>query len=300
MKKYALLFMVSGLCCILNAQENVTADYSLSMEAGHRSDTLNWNYPDSSGTPNILSELSWNDIQSYYGKIELQGFEGPYRLKLNYLESLDSYSGTNQDSDYNLDNRQGEFSRSNNKAKNSTFVDYTIAVGENYNISKKSDVIIWLGYEVNEQNLRINDGYQTIPATGYFANLDSSYFTKWKGFFGGLEYQYNLNKIKLNADFSYHYMDYEAKAHWNLSPNFQKPLSFVHEADGVKGIKLKVDIEYLFNDAVTFFANYTKTDYSAKDGINRQYQSSGAIVTGKLSEVNWESDLFGLGIRYNF
>ena len=77
----------------------------------YRQDRFTWHKADLGGVPNILSELKWENLRIYAIKGVLRHDTG----RRTFLEATGSfgwiYSGTNQDSDYDLNDRQGEFSR---------------------------------------------------------------------------------------------------------------------------------------------------------------------------------------------
>ncbi|MFA5259602.1 MAG: hypothetical protein WC450_00045 [Candidatus Omnitrophota bacterium] len=94
---------------------------SVNVGYGLRQDDLVWSigYP---GGPNILSELTWDDVES----IQLKG-----RADLTFYDHFvldgmyaygDVYDGTNQDSDYLGDFRTYEFSRSRNDSTEMTLM----------------------------------------------------------------------------------------------------------------------------------------------------------------------------------
>lgn len=304
-----ILLSMFLLCINLFAvdTQKVGANYSLGFEIGERTDELLWNIGNadfiSNGItyhPDILSELQWNDISSYYSKIELLGEEGRYRLKINYLKSMDSKSGTNQDSDYYFSGRTGEFSRSNNKTEGSYFEDYSISIGDNYKLGKTSDLTFWLGYEVNNQYLNINNGTQTIGGPLDLTGLNSSYDTQWKGFFAKLDYGYKFSKFNINANIEYHYMEYLAEANWNLRDDLEHPVSFKHSADDANGIGYGLDMSYILNDSTKLFINYNKKEYKIKNGKAINYNSNGTTGSAYLNEVIYDSEKVSLGIVYKF
>ena len=77
----------------------------------HRQDRFTWHKAELGGVPNILSELKWENLRIYAIKGVLRHDTG----RRTFLEATGSfgwiYSGTNQDSDYDQNDRQGEFSR---------------------------------------------------------------------------------------------------------------------------------------------------------------------------------------------
>mgnify|MGYP000559480334 CR=1 FL=1 len=179
------------------------------------------------------------------------------------------------------------------------FEDFGISVGENYHISTNSDIIFWFGYEQKKQFLKINDGTQTIGSAD-LTGLDSSYDSTWKGLNVGLEHSFKYSHFKIKTNLFYHWMKYEAKANWNLSSSFQKPLSFEHEVNNATGLSYGLAIEYKLSKSTTLFTAYDKIDYTGKDGSNKQYLSDGSIGGSVLNEVNWESDKIAFGVTIKF
>ena len=90
----------------------VQAATSLEILPTHRQDRFTWNKAGPDGVPNIISELKWENLRIYAVKGVLRHDTD----RRTFLEATGSfgwiYSGRNQDSDYDEDNRQGEYSRS--------------------------------------------------------------------------------------------------------------------------------------------------------------------------------------------
>lgn len=307
--KKILFFVAISWCVILQANsfEKKSASYSLGFEVGQRVDNFDWNIGDADYLhtdnniyhPNILSELIWKDIKSYYGKISLKGEEGPYRLKLSYSKSFNTFSGTNQDSDYLYNNRQGEFSRSNNDPKESSFEDYSIALGDNYHLTQNSNIVFWIGYEENKQNLTMTQGNQTIPNTGAFSGLNSTYDAKWSGGFFGFDLNYSYDKFIVATNIYYHIKKYDAKANWNLRTDFEHPVSFEHKIDKTTGYSYGIDLRYKYSSQTQFYIKYDALELKGKNGVNTQYNANGTRG-GSRVDANWESQKLAFGVEYKF
>ena len=97
------------LSCIFST--SAQAATTLEILPTYRQDRFTWHKADLGGVPNILSELKWENLRIYAIKGVLRHDTG----RRTFLEATGSfgwiYSGTNQDSDYDLNDRQGEFSR---------------------------------------------------------------------------------------------------------------------------------------------------------------------------------------------
>lgn len=159
---------------------------STALQLGYRVDNLDWNIAgDINGqNPSILSELQWTRLQTPQFKLSIDAnLTGFYlRGNLSYGEVV---KGDNQDSDYFYDNRNGEFSRSNN-AGGGELADVSVGLGRKFDTSDRrrkfsSYLMPMLGYSIHMQDLQTTDAFQTIPADGAFPGLDSDYDAEWQG-----------------------------------------------------------------------------------------------------------------------
>jgi hypothetical protein len=287
------------------------AEFEGDMEliTGYRVDDLDWNIAGnaSGANPNIVSELTWRDLESYQLKL---GGKGTIN-RIFYMRGSAAFgwvlSGEVQDSDYNGDNRTQEFSRSISSADDSTVLDATVAFGYPFKLaSDRFRLIPIVGFSYSEQNLTMKDGVQVLsqpPQTqpiGPIVGLDSTYDTKWYGPWAGVDLSFNASdKILLFAGFEYHWADYKAEANWNLRTDLAYPKSFEHEADGT-GILITAGGDYIFAAPWSLGLEVNYQDWSTDAGIDRQFNSDGTMAVTRLNEVNWESFAIMLRVTYRF
>lgn len=294
------------------AEKNTALPFEteFAFSAGYRRDDLDWNIAgDINGNnPNILSELTWEDLESFQLKLQNK----TVIPNIFYFRALVShgwiFDGKVQDSDYAGDNRTFEFSRSNNSADDGDVWDASVGIGYPFRIGGDE---IWtiaplVGYSYHEQNLTLTDGNQTIPRLGPFPGLDSTYETQWKGPWIGLDLHFKAKEIeiwpqRIEAYFSteYHWADYDAEADWNLRPDFEHPKSFEHEADG-NGWVLGVGFNFVLNPNLLLNFNYDYQNWSTDDGTHKVFFADGTTAKTRLNEVNWTSHALSLGIIYRF
>jgi hypothetical protein len=277
---------------------------------GYRRDDLDWNI---AGTilgqyVNVLSELEWDDIESYQVK-----FEGRFVIpKIIAFRGIADYGwifdGEVQDSDYLGDNRTLEFSRSNNSADDGDVWDVSLAVGYPFRTGRDvvGTITPLVGYSYHEQNLTMTDGFQTIPPLGSFPGLDSTYDTEWKGPWVGIDLNFKAAEHKSVAhrfetffSYEYHWADYDAEADWNLRTDFQHPKSFTHDADG-RGWIIRAGFNFVLHRNVALNFNFDYQDWSTDDGTDKVYFADGTTTKTNLNEVNWTSYSFGLGLSLRF
>ncbi len=289
-------------------------DFTLS--AGYRNDSLRFTIPGPGGQPNILSELTWEDIHS-------AAFGGDFRWSNSsgiYLRGRGDFgvvvSGENQDSDYNGDNRTMEFSRSYSDTSDGSLLDASIGVGYRFDIPWTADggkfhIMPLLGYSYHAQEFQMTDGNQVIAAyqfedfpLGPFDGLHSRYDTKWSGPWLGVDMEMWFNPHHaLLASFAYHWVDYEADAQWNLRQDFNQPLSFQHNADG-EGYRLSLNYRYTAenNWFYTIGATYQSMDTEAGEYLLYTAGGNNGAGTWHLdfNEAEWESFSITAGVGYSF
>jgi hypothetical protein len=212
---------------------------------GYRAGQLDWNIAgDSSGNnPDVLSELTWRDLQILDLELEAQGINGDgyyFRGSGHFGRVL---AGENQDSDYAGDNRTLEFSRSINDIDGSNVWGFKLGVGKEipFGAKQQKRIIPLIGYSYQVQDMRMTDGNQVVPNSGAFPGLNSSYETTWAGLWVGADLQFDLSGgAQLQASFEAHWPQFDAQANWNLRDDFTHPVSYEHEADA-KGYVLALD-----------------------------------------------------------
>lgn len=277
---------------------------------GYRVDDLDWNIAgDINGNnPNILSELTWDDLESY--QLKFQG-----RLVWPNLITLRGalaygwiFDGKNQDSDYSGDSRTFEFSRSNNSTDDDNVWDGSLAVGYPARFGRTviGTITPLAGYSRHEQQLKITDGYQSIPAQGPFPGLDSSYDTRWKGPWVGIDLHFKAAEIGAFAHrfetyftYEYHRADFNAEGNWNLRDDLDHPKSFKQDTDG-DGIVIGTGFNLTLNQHWALNFNYDYQDWSMNDGTSTVFFADGTKAKTRLNEVNWKSHAFMMGLSLRF
>lgn len=281
----------------------------LDLSTGYRVDRLKWNIAgQSDGTnPNILSELTWDDVEIFQLKGKASASWKSYVVEgsMGYGNISD---GKNQDSDFFGNNRTGEFSRSNNGVDGDDVLDVSGGIGYRIELTNPETRASWavdqlsvmplIGYSYHQQNLNIVDGYQTFPTAGPFDGLHSTYETEWNGPWLGFELDGERKKMTGYLRFEYHIADYYAKANWNLRTDFDHPKSFEHTADGY-GLLLGLGAGYKLSDRWTINLSGDAQSWRIDDGIDRVFFSDGTTAETRLNEVEWKSFSTMLGMSYS-
>ena len=287
---------------------------SLAADVGLRGDNLDWNIAGNvnGSNPNILSELTWKNIESYQYRLSGRVDIGRWIRIRSAIAYATIYSGKNQDSDYDGDNRTDEFSRSNNNSDHGRLWDANIGFGPRFDFGLDYFRLIPMaGYSYHVQHLTMTDGYQTIdtvgePDLGPFAGLDSSYESRWQGPFLGINMEINAQQplwvfeaVTLNLYLEHHWANYNAKADWNLRTDYQHPVSFRHSADGT-GLIYGLGAAFYFNPKLALSMALDASRWETDEGTDRVFLTSGAVGYTRLNRVRWDSKTFSLGMTYHF
>jgi hypothetical protein len=299
--------------------------FDVNLSAGYRVDDLNWNIaisPSGTTTPNILSELTWEDLEILQFKADAKIIMGRLLYLRGSLAYGSIFDGQNQDSDYAGDDRTLEWSRSNSSADEGNVLDASLGIGYQLRFSEEKFRIAGLvGYSYHEQNLTMTKGVQTLkdPANGALlgilpgeipdvgtplTGLNNAYDTEWDGPWLGIDLSYRPGeKWAFMGTFEYHWADYYAEATWNLRTTgrfaLAQPKSFEHEADG-DGIIASLGCDYRVSEGMSLNLILDYQDWTTDPGIDRTFFASGAIGETRLNEVNWESYSIMLGLAFYF
>lgn len=302
------------LSCISSsafADQNYTL---LAAEAGYRVDQLDWNIGGvNSGRTdqyvNVLSELTWRDVKIRQAALQLDsqdknGFGLRWRVSFGKV-----FEGDNQDSDFDYDNRQGEFSRSNNEAGGDVS-EILIGMAKCYQGQWRSRAYYLtpaLGYSLSRQNFEMRNGFQAlfVPTPGGapdpgeegpIAGLNSTYDTKWETLWFGVDVGVQqTDRLHWLVGMKFHAGDLTARANWNLRSDFAHPLSFEHWADGY-GVATTLGGQYKLTADLSMSVTLDYQSWNTDRGVDRVYFSSGSSIDTPLNEVNWESTAINVGL----
>ena len=291
------IFLPSLLILFCGVSNASKVSNSIVYGFGDRETKVDWNIAGNlAGTnPNIISELDWRKVKSNQFMLGSIWQDGDYFLKV-VGEYGRIYDGENQDSDYNQDNRRGEFSRSLNNAGKGYMLDTEINYGKDYIISSKLKLSPMIGYSFHRQHLKIYDGTMIIGSAN-LTGLDSLYQANWSGPQLGLGLNYKINKSIFSLNYSLQDIDFNGHTNWNLRSNLQHPVSMTQKGDG-SGTKISASYERAVSNfsSLSLVGNFYK--YKAS-GTHTFHLTSGD-ASQKLNQVNWKSSELKLVYRSLF
>lgn len=276
----------------------------LKLSSGYRHDKLRYNIPGDG--INIVSELTWQvpaaEIRLDGGWTHTSGFT--VKGHLAYAQTVSG--GEVQDSDYFLNDRQGEFSRSYSKPQDSRMIDISLGAGWNLPLGRGGSLTPMFGLARYESLYRMRDGRQAISdyglsmPLGSFPGLDSKYNPVWSSVWQGFEAEFKpFTRFALRAAVKHHWFDYRAEADWNLRNDRAHPVSFVHEGHG-RGWESELGVDWRVFRAHRLTLDLSGRKFELKDGKRTVYAAAGGSVETSLNEVIADSWSARLGYRYEY
>lgn len=322
-KYFQPLALAASLVCVLASTVALAAPIDrdpndmleIRMRAGvgfHTGD-LQWSIAsDSTGsvTPNILSELTFEDVEyeTFTSQGTLEFFQGPlanFILQARY-EAGEATSGRNQDSDYHGDNRTQEYSRSYSDGEGSETDRFEFSLGYKLHLTAHWFLTPKLGYSFNQQHMKMTNGVQVLDtrshalSLGPFENsLNSSYTAEWEGFSLAAELGWQWQRHQFTLEVQTILQDYYAEADWNLREDFAHPVSFAHWSEGT-GLQWSAHYRFQFSQHFSAWVEATGQDFEADPGRDVVYFADGSKGATRLNGVTWESSGYALGVEFNF
>lgn len=300
---YCKSFLTIFSCCsFVSLTALQIADGEFALGYTFREDGLHWSIADIDNMPNILSELTWEDLRIN----QVSAFARAVTTKQLYGRAFADYGriyhGKNRDSDYGEDNRKEEFSRSISNAGKGEVFDLSAALGYQFQFNFcRLRFVPLIGVSWEEQHLRLYDGIETLPEVEPIEGLHSSYKTRWYGPWLGFDLDYDLNEnVTFIASFEYHWTVYRGIGHWNLREDLLT--DFKHRSHGT-GAKCQGGILYALsgNWNAAFLAGFET--WSTTKGTHRvtidTFEGIEDIKT-RLNGVFWHSFRLSAMLTYLF
>lgn len=174
---------------------------------------------------------------------------------------------------------------------------------------QNAEVNLLLQKEINDKlKLHASLGYNLLTQKLYLLQdpnnptderLNSYYKNNWNGMQGGISLNYKIEKCSITGKANVGYYKYYASANWNLIPDFQKPKSFEHKANGCKyGGSLQVG--YSVNKHVEIMSSFSITYGASFAGKDDAYFTDGTIATTKFNGAVLKSRYAMLGLNLHF
>ncbi|MDR1351388.1 MAG: autotransporter domain-containing protein [Zoogloeaceae bacterium] len=277
------------------------AKKQLGMSVGYRQDTLDWNIAGNAfgQNPDVLSELEWK-----LKMLEIR-LDGQWQAANGFTVMGDiayayAFSGEDRDSDYSMDGRQGEFSRSYSESHGSYATDIALGLGWTLDISPRLTFTPALGYAWSHHVMRSRHGKRHIPYVARFSGLDSTYKPEWHGPWLGLEAKLQATeRLEFHAGTRREWLDYKGEGNWNLRSDFAHPVSFRDTGRG-KGWQSSLGASWRLQSQDSLSLDFRHQSRSLKNGDSWTFFANGDRDITRFNEANWESWSANIGYRLDF
>ena len=260
----------------------------MSLEAVTSFDKLSWSIAGNlkGENPNVFSELQWKKVVGV-GLNTDNYFQIHRRLGVGLRADLLRFvAGVVTDTDYEQDNR----------------VNQVFYAREESNKGFSASITPLLNFKIVDRSvfqMSIGTGYQWISKKFYLVNgetdLNSSYQANWNGPVGQLNALYQLGSFRLQASSTYSQVNYNAKANWNLIDEFERPVSFRHEAKGFVWSN-ELALSYPLKSTIQIKASVRYSFSSTGKGIDTLYKIHGSRPRTQLNDVTNQALMLSLGV----
>lgn len=286
----------------------------LKLSSGHRRDNMRFTIGGKGG-PNILSELEWQAPATQIRADGVWTHASGATIK-GYLAYAHTYAeGRNRDSDYALDNRQAEFSRSYADTTGSAMVDLLFGAGWHLPLGASASLTPLAGFARYESTYRSSNGRQVVSSAanaallgiddwdetlGAFTGLHSRYRPVWSSIWLGLDGELKAgDRFTLQGGIRRHWFKYRAEADWNLRGDLAHPVSFKHKDQGT-GWEAEIGAAFRLSGEHRLTFDLSKRKMKTRQGEDTTYFHDGTSGTIDLGETVLDSWSARLGYRYDY
>lgn len=285
------MFLILSIGCKSGA---IAQSNAIGVTGGYAVSDLHWSIAGNAdgGSPNILSELVWEKMRgAAFGIHARYYFKSRWAAELN-LNYHDVKKGRVNDKDYLEDDRQ---SISYNERFNSEGYNMAMQAVINYDVLRSDKFLLqpFIGYELLKQKAMLLGDERSEEG------LKSSYKNTWVGGVAGLNIRGVFKNFDIGTKLSGGLLHYEAEALWNLIPDFQKPVSFIHSTGGYS-LKGRFEAGYTFNKRLRLNAYYNLFHADAWKGLDRSFYTNRESIDTKLNWVTTTVSGSGVGLSYLF
>lgn len=276
--------------------------------------------PSGSVTPNILSDVRWDDMETWILEGDLRlGLTDRLRLVADFgLGAI--RDGRAMDRDFDGDNRTDEFSRSTARVDGKHHTHLNVGLG--YEFSKSFELPLWrigessrrvalasdisfspeIGYSYIKKEISFTDGIQLIPDEGPFQGLNSSYDPTWSGSYIGFDSQFRIFRGLFISAAARYWIDVtaEADARWNLRSDLQQlPSSFSQSADA-SGTMFQSGFSWVFRNGNSISVSYRHSKFESDAGVDETTTAQGERFATRLNELEWRNHGWMIGFEWAF
>jgi hypothetical protein len=291
---------------------------------GISSSDLGWNIAASTTSPNILSELRFEDVRAYQAGLAgnlrkqvmhprlhlfIEGEGSIGRIQRGVTTDLDFLQGQGENSGQIASLSESRIGGDDDKA-------YSAGVGFSYALLPQQLVSVSAGGYLQESDINFREGRQLIADPAFFQGtsidaltrnlqerLNSNYLAEWSGYWLAGQWGLQRKPWSLHLRYQYHRGDYYGEGRWNLRAEgrfpLQQPRSFSHHADS-SGDSWALGLGYQIGEKLALQFDWLTSDWETASGTARIFFADGTVGRTRLDEAQRSSSEIRLGLSYTF
>ena len=297
-KLSTLLIILTAATTAQVSAEDAKVDISIS--SGIRRDTLKWSVAGPHHNPNVISELTYKKMKIVPYTLAIKGGVGNYFLQAEGTYGS-IFSGKSIDSDYALNNRCGEFSRSHSKVKGDRVFDANIYAGQKLTLSDATSIDLMVGYAFFNEKIRVKNGVQKNHFGGHgswkFHGLNTTYRSTFDAPVVGIGARQKLfDRLILRAKYNFLFcLQHRGRGHWNLREKSAR--HFKQSSKRTKGLgeQFLLGLSYKLTDNLSLDLDGSYTYLRAKGGTTQVRKHKQPFNKATLKSTSGK-----LGLTYAF
>ncbi|TCC93259.1 hypothetical protein EZ428_00355 [Pedobacter frigiditerrae] len=286
-----------GFSIMALAQADTLKKWNIKPFVGLHNTNCDWSIAGNSAgkNPNILSELIWDNLKGFGFGIEVK-----YTLPKNLsLKASSEYykikKGQATDTDYADDNRESPFYSDVLNADKGHLFNSSLHLSYQALTFGKLNISPIIGIAYNQQEFQLLESINN-PST---AGLNSTYKVKYRGFDFGTAIIFKNRLFNLSLEVLGGFYKYGAEANWNLIPDFEKPVSFIHKANSFK-LAGDLNLSVPINKQLKVELDYKIHQMKTHAGIDRAFYINEAPKETLFNGATLNTNALCLGLSFNF
>lgn len=305
----------------------MAASLSVSLQPflGLSQDDLSWNIAqDLSGsfTPNVLSELRFDDVSAYQLGLAGRLSAGVLHPDLTlFIEGEGAvgriWQGSTTDVDYLEDDRALIGSLSEADIEGDDKQAWSAGLGLSYALQPEAHSVgLIVGAYLQDSDINFRNGRQLVANPDFFFDtsidaltrnlqqrLNSNYLAEWSGSWLAGEYEFRRQNWSAHLRYQRYEGDYYGEGRWNLRAEgpfpLQQPRSFSHDADST-GESWELGFEYRLGERSSLHARWLARQWETDPGLAQIFFADGTVARTRLNEVEQSSSEIRIGLSYLF
>jgi len=265
--------------------------FSLEMGTAYNTSDFNWSIAGNldGQSPNVLSELKFNKITSLGYYVEAIYYPAKHLKISAHYQKNNVISGNGLDTDYKDDNRTNPTFEKKFMSNQGNFINLRTGVGFPIFLADKITITPSLFYSSTDQKYYL--------LSNEIENLRSTYRVDMKGVELSVESKIRFNKSLFSSlTINYNFVNYEAKADWNLIDIFQHPLSFSHTSKG-SGLGIGIMCGHRLNRIFSIILNGSLTNTTISKGVDTSYFTNENVILTQFNGGRSNMYSIRIGLR---